>query len=447
MLQELILIRHGKAEELSGNMSDSDRKLTRKGERELKAMFSVLGPYLAGRKKVKLWSSKLERAMQTAALLSREMGKAHVTFQEFISGGDLGSLTKKAAGTSGTRLLVIVGHEPHLSSWTEEITGVRVDFRKGAALSIKLDTVKPLKGKLQWQLNPEQYAAGKTIPQLTFPAEREGKPHFDEKGAAGEEMNSLFLHCLREIAEAGSEFMNSPDDPEAIHKYRVKIRQFRSVLSFVKPEVGKKEYERLQTETRELAGKFTYLRQLDVMSEKLGEGYPALLGVLKEEREKEKKSVYEDLAADSAAPLFFELLQWIEKDPFSNSKKSELPLVDFVDEGTDRWIERFRKGLRNVDSKDVKGIHALRIQGKKLRYLMALMEPVLKEKKAELIPKFKEMQDMLGQICDIQIDIPVLDTLKSKYSSPEVVREIDQVEELKKKEAEGLIAELPREIE
>ena len=56
------------------------------------------------------------------------------------------------------------------------------------------------------------------------------------------------------------------------------------------------------------------------------------------------------------------------------------------------------------------------------------------------------MQDSLGMICDIQIDIPVLEKLKDKYSTTDAVREIDAVIELKRSEVEGLIEGLPREI-
>ncbi|MBP1743815.1 MAG: phosphohistidine phosphatase SixA [Firmicutes bacterium] len=446
MVQELILVRHGKAEERNANLPDEERKLTKKGERELKAMFSVLGPYLAGRKKVKIWSSSLERAFQTAAMLSREMGRAKVIFRESVADGDFESLTKQISREGGSRLLVVVGHEPYLSEWTEKITGVRLDFRKGAAVSIKLDSVKPLKGEIKWQLNPEYYIDGVVMPLLTFQAEDGDKPKVNGKGSLEKEMDRLFLSCLKEIVEAHNEFMIAPDDPESVHRLRVKIRQFRSVLSFAKPEVGKKDYENIQNRTRELAGEFTYLRQVDVMAGKIKEGYPALLSILRSERENEKKTVYSKIASGTAAPLFFDLLQWIERDPFKKSKNGKKPLGDFAGDRAERWLGSFREGLQSMDSKDAKEIHALRIQGKKLRYMATLMEPVLEGKQAALIPGLKELQDRLGLICDIQMDIPVLEKLKDKYGSPEAASEIDKAIELKKREVGELIRGMPREI-
>jgi phosphohistidine phosphatase len=447
MVQEIIFVRHGKAEDRSPNLPDEGRKLTRKGERELKAMFSVLGPYLAEREKVKIWSSSLERAFQTAVMLSREIGKAKVSFREFIADGDFESLSKQAGCCGGAGLLVIVGHEPHLSDWTERITGARLDFRKGAAISIRLDTVKPLKGELQWQLDPEQFIDGAVLPQLTFPSVDVEKPKVNGKGSLKKEMDRLFMSCLKEIVEAHNAFMGSPDDPESVHKFRVKIRQFRSILSFAKPEVGRKDYENIQNLTRELAGEFTYLRQVDVMAGKIKKGYPALLSILRSERANSKKEAYGKFASVAAAPLFFELLQWIEKDPFKNSKSGKKPLASFTEARAEDWLMRFREGLLNLDSKDAGEIHALRIQGKKLRYMMTLMEPVLKEKQAALIPGLKELQDRLGLICDIQMDIPMLEKLKAKYGSPEAVSEIDQAIELKKREIVELIQGMPRDIE
>jgi phosphohistidine phosphatase len=447
MVKELILVRHGKAEERRENLPDSDRKLTHNGEQELKTMFKVLGPYIAGRKKVKIWSSSLDRAAQTAKMLSWEIGKAHVTVQEFAADGDFENLSKEAARAKGAELLVIVGHEPYLSDWTEKITGVRPpEFIKGAALSIKLDKVKPLKGELKWQLKPQHYVEGQTIPELTFQSEAEDKLKVKATGSLKKEINSLFLYCLKEIASAHNEFMSAPDDPESVHKFRVKIRQFRSLLSFSRPELGKKDYDDIQKKARALAGQFTYMREVDVMAGKLAEGYPALLSILKSEREAEKKAVYGKLASAAAAPLFFEILKWIEEDPFKDSKNSMKPLVNFVNDRAENWLNGFRKGLQKIDKSNAKEIHALRIRGKKLRYIMTLMEPVLKEKQAALIPGLKEMQDNLGMICDIQMDIPVLEKLKDKYSTTDAVREIEAVIELKRSEVEVLIERLPREI-
>lgn len=446
MVQELILIRHGKAEAGSADIPDAERKLTSKGERELKAMFSVLGPYIAGRKKVQVWSSSLERAMQTEAILSREMGGAKVTFNDFMAEGNFESLSKAVGKAGGARLLVLVGHEPHLSSWTEEITGMLPDFRKGAALSIKLRSDRPLKGELQWQLTPEHYAGGMTMPQLVFEAGDEGKPDMDGSGALGPQMNGLFMFCLREIAAAHAAFMKSPDDVEAVHRYRVKVRQFRSIMSFVKPELGKKGYERIQEGARALAGRFTYLRQLDVMAGKLGEGHPALLGILKQEREKEKERVYRELASTDASKLFFEILQWIEKDPFRKSEQADKPIDSFAEERVKSWLGRFSKGLKSADSKDAEAIHELRIEGKKLRYIMALLEPMLKQEDRKLIPGLKDMQDRLGLICDLQFDIPLLERLKAAKEGAEAVKEIDDVIETKKREVGELLRELPKEI-
>ena len=447
MVRELIFVRHGKAEERSENLPDSDRKLTHNGEQELKTMFKVLGPYLAGRKKVKIWSSRLERAVQTANMLSGEVGNAHVTFHKFVADGDFENLSKEVARAKGAKLLVIVGHEPYLSDWTEKITGVRPpEFIKGAALSIKIDKVKPLQGELHWQLKPENYIKGQNMPELTFPSETEDKIKVEGSGSLKKEISSLLLYCLKEIVSANNEFIKTPDDPESAHKFRVKIRQFRSLLSFSRIELGKKGYEDIQNKGRELAGQFTYLREVDVMAGKLSEGYPALLSILKSEREAAKKAVYGELASATAVPLFFEILQWIEEDPFKNTKNGKKPLSEFVNGRAENWLDGFRKGLQKIDKSNAKEIHALRIKGKKLRYIMTLMEPVLKEKQAALIPGLKEMQDSLGMICDIQIDIPVLEKLKDKYRAPDAAREIDAVIELKKSEVQNLIEGLPREI-
>jgi len=182
------------------------------------------------------------------------------------------------------------------------------------------------------------------------------------------------------------------------------------------------------------------------MAGKLGEEYPVLLSVLQSEREAEKKKVFSGLASTAAASSFFETLQWIEKDPFRNSKEADKPLGSFAEARVDSWLERFRDGLESLDSSDAKAIHAIRIQGKKLRYIMNLLEPMINAKHAKLIPNLKDMQERLGLICDIQFDIPVLEKLKEQQIDTEAVKEIDEVIEVKKVEVVELLRELPREI-
>ncbi|MHC1719798.1 MAG: CHAD domain-containing protein [Clostridiaceae bacterium] len=438
-VRELILIRHGKAEDRNADMVDSERKLTQEGAEELKKMFFAMSPYLYAKKSLKIWSSSLLRASQTAGILSEEIGGIDISSLESIGGGDFSNLSKDIAGCEEARTLIIVGHEPYLGEWTENICAQRPDFKKGAAVCIKLESLDPLKGKILWTAQPVRYASGTVFPELSFPETKVKKNIVRSKEAFRRAVKGLLYHGLKEMTTAHKEFMENPDEPESAHKFRVKVRQFRSVLSFLKPEIRTKEYEYFQGKLRELAQKFAYLRELDVMMSGIQEQYPALLELLKKQREEEKKKVCSELAEGTSARLQFELLTWIKDKPVKNSKTSWKPFARFADRRIKEWLSGFEKRLDSIDFSDAKELHLLRIQGKKLRYLIALLEPVLKEKYKTRLPEFKEMQDKLGRVCDNQREIPILAELKAKLADSGAISDIDALIEAKDKELKMLI--------
>lgn len=437
-VRELILIRHGKAEDRNADMEDRERKLTSEGAEELKRMFQSLSPLLKSQKSLKLWSSSLTRASQTAALLSDELGGLDISSYEFIASGDFESLSGEIVRCEDAKTLIIVGHEPYLGEWTEHISGMKSDFKKGSVVFIKLESLEPLKGKVQWAAHPGHYGEGLILPELVFPETKEKKDIVKGEGTLRKETKSLLSHGLKEMASAQREFMENPDDPESAHKFRVKIRQFRSVLSFLKPATKTKEYEYFQGMLRELAQKFGYLRELDVMMSGMEEKYPALMEVLKKEREEEKKKVYSDIGGGTSAPLYFELLAWIKGNPVKNSQIAKNSFSWYANRRLKKWLSGFEEELDSVDFTDAKELHMLRIKGKKLRYLLALLEPVLKEKYRGRLPEFKEIQDKLGRICDIQREIPLLNGLKARISGDEAINDVDALIQEKNTELETL---------
>jgi CHAD domain-containing protein len=259
-----------------------------------------------------------------------------------------------------------------------------------------------MKGIVQWAAQPDHYGEGLILPELVFPETKEKKGIVKGEGTLRKETKSLLSHGLKEMASAQREFMENPDDTESSHKFRVKIRQFRSVLSFLKPATKTKEYEYFQGMLRELAQKYGYLRELDVMMSGMEEKYPALMEVLKKEREEEKKKVYSDIGGGASAQLYFELMAWINGNPVKNSKIAKNSFSWYANRRLKKWLSVFEEELDSVDFTDAKELHLLRIKGKKLRYLLALLEPILKEKYQGRLPEFKEIQDKLGRIYDIQ---------------------------------------------
>src|SRR4051794_29400271 len=119
-------LRHGDAEEGS---PDFDRRLTAKGERQSRDAGATLAA-LGAEFDLCLASPRV-RARDTARLACEPLG-LEVTIEEQLSGGRFDPL-ELAAGLDN---VLLVGHEPDFSDAIAELTGARVDMKKGGLAGV-----------------------------------------------------------------------------------------------------------------------------------------------------------------------------------------------------------------------------------------------------------------------------------------------------------------------
>src|SRR3954447_13738998 len=120
-------LRHGEAEDTT---PDFERSLTDKGQRQARdagAAMAALGVELD----LCLTSPRV-RAHETAALACAPLG-LEPTIEERLSGGDFDPLDLAA----GLDEVLLVGHEPDFSDAIAELTGARVDMKKGGLAAVQ----------------------------------------------------------------------------------------------------------------------------------------------------------------------------------------------------------------------------------------------------------------------------------------------------------------------
>lgn len=125
-MSELLLLRHGQAEDEGSDGTDASRDLTAKGEDEARAAGVALAA-LGLRADVVLVSPKV-RAWRTALLACEALGGAPVEHAAVVG---LDRDEALQAARLGDRVLV-VGHEPDLSQTVHDLTGARIRMQKGA---------------------------------------------------------------------------------------------------------------------------------------------------------------------------------------------------------------------------------------------------------------------------------------------------------------------------
>lgn len=155
----LYFLRHGAAEERAPGGSDRDRRLTTDGEAQLRAAASIwrriqLRPDV-------IISSPFPRAMRTAELVVEGLGldQGPIADERLAPGASWSSFAQALAEHPADRRVMLVGHEPDLSSAVELLSGAAsVRMRKAALACLEFYGVpEPGGGEIAWLIDPDLY--------------------------------------------------------------------------------------------------------------------------------------------------------------------------------------------------------------------------------------------------------------------------------------------------
>ena len=167
MPRQLWLLRHADAEP-HGTREDAERRLTERGERQARLAGEAIA--LMGVEFEALLSSPKERALRTATVAAQawsEQQRAKVEVHAPLAEGfdarqalaamsALPSRPRTAAGQAAPLARVLfVGHEPDLSTVVAELTGARIDLKKGGLAVVRIDGGS---GELVVLLRPSELA-------------------------------------------------------------------------------------------------------------------------------------------------------------------------------------------------------------------------------------------------------------------------------------------------
>ena len=136
MAPQLWLLRHGEAVP-HDSKPDDDRELTARGERQAAAAGAALARL--GAEFAACYTSPKVRARDTARLACEPLG---VEPEEVAAvGGDFDrdDALDLLHGHDADALVLVVGHEPALSQLVHELTGARLDFKKGGIAAVRVE--------------------------------------------------------------------------------------------------------------------------------------------------------------------------------------------------------------------------------------------------------------------------------------------------------------------
>jgi len=150
MAPQLWLLRHGEAVP-HDSKPDDERELTARGERQ--AIAAGEGLARLGAEFTACYTSPKVRALQTAELACRALNLEPEVAEPVKSGFDLDDALELLLPHGGDARVLVSGHEPDFSQVVRDLTGGRVDFKKGGIAAIR---VERRSGELLLLLRPRE---------------------------------------------------------------------------------------------------------------------------------------------------------------------------------------------------------------------------------------------------------------------------------------------------
>ncbi|GEM_PF-2738123 len=221
-------------------------------------------------------------------------------------------------------------------------------------------------------------------------------------------LNMVLFYAKRVVEE--------PDDMENLHKFRVYIRRIRSIIKEFKEYFDPLWAKECDTVLKGFFKRTNEARDIDVFLY----NYPSYVKRLPPSMKPAVEPIY-DILYEKRESVYAELMGFLKGGDFISSLNS-LYGPRFVKD--DKFKKAFRAAVRrrlkairrflknlSIDS-DAELYHKLRIQFKRLRYIMELKNDRKK------IERLKRIQDLLGMHQDLEVQRENLKHFIQEYDFP-----------------------------
>lgn len=136
MALQLWLLRHGEAVP-HDSKPDDERELTARGERQ--ALAAGQGLARLGVEFSACYTSPKVRARDTARLACEALDVQPIEEGSVAESFDLGDALELLYAHGDSARILVVGHEPDFSRLVHDVTGGRVDFKKGGLAAVRVE--------------------------------------------------------------------------------------------------------------------------------------------------------------------------------------------------------------------------------------------------------------------------------------------------------------------
>ncbi len=247
------------------------------------------------------------------------------------------------------------------------------------------------------------------------------------------------------------------EDIEGLHDMRVAARRLRAAMSAFRPYLPA-AWERIRLQLGWVAAVLGEVRDLDVQLERMAEwraesdpaASAALDGVealLAAQRVRARKRMLAALDSRRFELLVARIAAALRRGPGSRPIEGREPVTAVAPGVIDKRYRRLRKmGDAINGSSPASSYHALRIDGKKLRYACEFFGPVYGEPATNFARQVTALQDVLGLHQDAEVAVTMLHDMAARNGrrlGPETLLAMGAIAERYRRHAGELRAQFP----
>jgi CHAD domain-containing protein len=233
-----------------------------------------------------------------------------------------------------------------------------------------------------------------------------------------DEAAKIILHSLLQVIKTNEAHIENDLDTEFLHDYRVAVRRTRSALGQIKNVFPNETTLRFKKDFSFVGKLSNQLRDLDVYLLKK-DAYKALLPTvlrddidplfdyLRSKRSKALKQVVKGFESNNYRQILQEWEKFLnepQKHALTTSNADLRILTLSQKRIYKQYVSIVNASNRILEEFDDEKLHALRIECKKLRYLMEFFSSLFARKKMKtLIGQLKKLQNRLGDLNDLRV--------------------------------------------
>lgn len=236
--------------------------------------------------------------------------------------------------------------------------------------------------------------------------------------------------------------LNSSSEPEVLHKLRVALRRLRTLWWVFQPLLDRQDAKSHRGEFKSLAAAAGKTRDWDVLRALLStaqpsESFDGLIARVDLQRSS-ALAFSNRIIANAGVERIVEHSVQVARNQIA-AHAVLMPLVDFATKRAGRAEVMLKKRIKRVVSNpnaDYAELHEIRIAGKRLRYSLEFLSPVLDGHYLATIERLAQVQQQLGDLNDLVSGETLLREyafqLGESHASKKAIKYLEEQQRLRK---------------